>query len=254
MMSPPAKSKTDQVATLMGLLASHGLSAEDLVGMPEAKQKETLVNLLSSSHGGSLGNSSMNTADAASKEVKQQDLASALKGLIARSASAGGSTAPAGASSGGDAPASAVRSKSTESSDGPFDARAAMLEVIRRKAAQSAAATAEPSPTQGAVGATPAGIAGAGVGMAPVGGYVGGGLPPGHAGAFVTNGPSFARGPTINNSEFAKYFKMLKVRRPCFLLRCTFLNPAFYIFLPKFVCRWEYRATRLRRSLSAKVS
>jgi hypothetical protein len=209
LMSPPAKSKTDQVATLMGLLASHGLSAEDLVGMPEAKQKETLVNLLSSSHGGSLSNSTMSAGEAASKEVKQQDLASALKGLIARSASVGGSSTSASASAGGETPASAVRSKSTESTDGPFDARAAMLEVIRRKAAQSATATAEPA-TQYGSGSASTGSAGPS-GMTPAGGYVGGGLPPGHAGAFVTNGPSFSRGPTINNSEFAKYFKMLKV-------------------------------------------
>jgi hypothetical protein len=215
LMSPGTRSKTDQVAILMGLLASHGLSAEDLVGMPEAKQKETLVNLMAAHNGGGLSNSNMSASGTSDggREEKHQDLASALKGLIAKtSAPATAKKIAAGATpAGGDKVGLAERSASGDGGEPAFDARTAMLEVIRRKAAQAsaapAAATSAAGPAPVGMGAsTPGGAYGSiAARAAALSGVPAGGVGQGAAGA----GP--AEGPVINNSEFAKYFKMIKV-------------------------------------------
>ena len=209
-MSPHIKSKNDQVATLLGMLASHGLNAEDLIGMPEAKQKETLAKLMTSSSS-DLSNSNISTSgnsDTNSKEERHQDLASALKGLVAKSAT---QTKSAEAVSEPIRPFSADVPASANNTETVFDARSAMLDVIRRKAQQaSAASSSAPSPSTAPAGYPAAGFPGSANHSAL------------DSRAVAKSGVAApgAEGLTINTSEFAKYCKMVKVS---LLFICLFI-------------------------------
>ena len=266
--SPAIKSKNDQVASLMGLLATHGMNAEDLIGMSEDKQKETLVNLMSSASN-SLNNSAMggsNASSAAAQEVKQKDLASALKGLVARTNTSNAAAAAqqhqqrsaeiaASASGAGGSNAAAGGDNNEEEAEQPFDARKQMLEMIKRKTQQ---ANAPVVPAGGGsiggaggggngVGFNSGGIGGSG-GASPYfpsqsGGFGGGGGAAvgvnagagtgsggagggGGGGGSGVPGPAGGEGLIIINSEFGKYFKMIKVNTLCFIVPFSFHFPS----------------------------
>lgn len=203
--SPVIKSKNDQMASLMGLLASNGLTAEDLLAMSEEKQKEMLTTMANASTAHSSSHLS-SSALASKSEVKQQDLASALKGLIAKNTAKAvpPSAQKASVAPSGDGAATAETAPVAESE--PFDARKHMLEIIKRKAAQANApapapvpAPATPTPAQAQGSTSAAGV----MNFTPY-------APAKEPGAVIVTVDS--TGTTILTSAFAKYYKMMKVR------------------------------------------
>jgi hypothetical protein len=201
LMSPSTRSKAERDAALLGLLASHGLTAEGVAALPEAEQKETMLRVLNANNGAnSLNSSSMSTSGSGSGKEGKHDLATALKGLVAKAA---GDNVRRNTTATSATPAPTQPSAAAEGETAPLDARAAMLEVIRRKAAMAqggdgggvagATKTEAPDISTMSVSARAAAMAAA-------------------SGNAVTAAAQTATpGPAINSSGFAKYFSMVKV-------------------------------------------
>jgi hypothetical protein len=222
-VSPIIKSKQDHVAALVVLLSSAGVGIEDLMHMPEEKQRETILKVISTKHPefslDGLQSHSLNLATALKgilQQLQQQGLdtktanvdkhrLTSLDNLLSSPSRYFGKSLISEARV-DDQTANSKASATGAGEEKPFDPRAHMLQVIQRRAnmttsmAKDDKKAGQQDGSQQSQSQNSGACQGNGSGVAPPSGLV------------ITK--QFAITPVRDLPQFAKYYKMVKAGIP----------------------------------------